>query len=337
MAFDPTAGRFGGGSLHAAGLTLQSLATPLFPTKVKYETVFNFGFNFKAVATDSYDSITAGKPIVALPNNLGASALLAGLLYLNPANGGGNLVMGLLGSNNLGLQAAGRANLLDGRQHWVEVQLKISSNAANGSCTIYVDGIQDLVYTGATAVAGVTSLNGNVNVWNGAPNNANAHMWFDDFILWDATGTPASDVTTFPIGPQRIVTLDPNADGDSIDFTPSAVGTHFGLVSGSYNAASYVSDAAANTGKLELFKFPALPFVPNAITALVLNLFGQNPGSTSLSILPKVKLAGTVGTGASVLLANGVNKLSQTPFPRDPSGNVWVAANVNTAQAGVGD
>jgi hypothetical protein len=268
---------------------------------------------------------------------LGSGAQLAGILYVNPANGGGNIVMGLLGSTNLGLQAAGRANLLDGRQHWVEVQLKISSNAANGICTVYVDGVQDLVYTGATAVGALTSLNGNVNLWNGAPNNANAHIWFDDFVLWDTTGNAALDLTTFPVGPQRIVTLDPNADGDNIDFTPSAVGTHFGLVSGSYNSASYVSDASGNTGHLELFKFPALPFVPNAITTLVLNLFGENPGSTALNILPKVKLSGTVATGASIRLSNGVNKLSQTSFPRDPAGNVWVPANVNIVQAGVGD
>jgi hypothetical protein len=245
----------------------------------------------------------------------------------------GQHIMGLTSIGQLGVTAPGystavltsTAFVVDNAWHWVE--LEYFMNGASGTTQLYIDGVsQGSVTTNLTAALAVTSVN------FGGGYNFGGIQYFDDIIIWDDQGTTFN---SFPLGPRRISTLVPNADGDLAQFTPKSGTSHFAMVNGGYTSTNYVSDGS--TGNVDLYKFPSLAYSPTSINAVVGNYYGQNTGAGSTNLIPKVKTSGTTASGATQTMTVGVNSLLQNAFVTDAGGTAWAASAVNAMQIGMGD
>ncbi|MBG1252209.1 hypothetical protein [Burkholderia pseudomallei] len=300
------------------------MQTPIF-ANVNVSNQLYFGFWVKGPLPNTDASSSYGNSGLGLPNSNGGSFSLvtAGVTV------SGAVQLLKLGSTTT--LATGTVNICDNNWHWVEIGVLLSSTSS-GWAKVYVDGVQQINYSGAT-MSGAYTLNGNITLsFLQNTNGSNQTWYYDDFIAWDNTGT---SMNTFPLGPQRISTLVPNADGDTLQFTPSTAGTHYTCVDGDYTATSYVSDGA--TGNTDLYKFPSLAYNPANISAVVAQYWGQNPGTGSANLIAKLKTNGTLVSGNTFGLSNGANHLYTNPFYTDASGAAWTATSVNAMQVGLGD
>lgn len=311
LAYNATGGRFGGGALTNA---LSSLGSTLLSRGVSIPSgaKVRIGFSIK-YATGQTGSPIASAYIVGLNTN--------SILHLNAA---GLLSVSILGNNTIVLTSSIAVN--DNNWHWVELEYYL--NGSSGSTQLYIDGV---LQGSATANLSPAQSVSSVNIGLGYGNATVGTAFIDDVIVWDDQG---STFNTFPLGPRRISTLVPNADGDLVQFTPKTGTSHFAMVNGGYASTNYVSDTG--TGNTELFRFPSLSYSPTSLNAVVGNYFGQNTGSGSTSLIPKLKTSGTTGSGSTLTLSVGANSLLQSPFVTDAGGTAWTASAVNAMQLGMG-
>jgi hypothetical protein len=325
-----TAGKFGGQALAVgayytpAGMVTRSLG-------LSTANALYFGFWYKQNGLPNGDpSGGYGHSGLGLPNTTGANETL--LSIGNGIGQTGALALVQLGSGSTVL-ARGSAIVTDNAWHWIEVGIQLSTTSS-GWAKVYVDSILQINYTGVT-MSNVT-LTGALQIAAMQNQNGGVSAWYDDFIFYDSTGSNADfNGTNFPLGPRRISLLVPNADGDTTQFTPLSGTSHYAMVNGGYASTNYVSDS--NTGDIDLYKFPALPYLPAKVNAVVASYWAQNSGGGSATLTPKIKTGGTVGSGTSVSLPTSNNTLIQQTFYTDASGAAWSGSSVNAMQAGMGD
>ncbi|WP_398332389.1 hypothetical protein [Vulcanococcus sp.] len=310
FTFASTAGKFGGGALtnSSSPYSFQVVKGVSIPSGAKVRV----GFYLKYSSGTTAGGTSAGYYNVGFNNN--------SALSLTPL---GQLAVVNYGGSTPCITSSAFVN--DGNFHWVELEYYL--NGSSSTAQLYIDGISQGSYTGffasAQAIISVTVALGYTFSGTG---------WIDDVIVWDDQG---SNFNTFPIGPRRISTLVPNADGDLAQFTPKTGTSHYAMVNGGFASTNYVSDSG--TGNVDLYKFPALPYSPTSINAVVGNYFAQNTGSGTTSLIPKLKTSGTTVSGATQTLTVGINSLYQAAFLTDAGGSSWSATSVNAMQLGMGD
>ena len=316
--FNGTTGRFGSGAI-----TLHS-NYPGYPSKVISYTVsntvpINYGFWYK----DSLSSTNVGagafnSTFITTGGNWSMLAVVAGSNVLKLNNDLNGAHGQTIGSHTVGGSG----------WHWIEVSTLFHTSA--GYVKVYVDGILDISYSGATcASVPATILNilpGQCSQWF---NNGNIYL--DDFIVWDGSGTA---VNNFPLGPQRISTFVPTANGDLSGFTPSA-GTNYTCVNSGFAGTNSVSDTS--TGVTDLYAFGTISYNPLNINAVVANYYGQNAGVGTAFLHPTIKTGTTVLTTGTIQLTNGTNRNYQAVFESDANGTGWTTSTINTIQVGITD
>jgi hypothetical protein len=216
----------------------------------------------------------------------------------------------------------GTINVCDGNWHWVEIKRFYAPGSA--SFVIYVDTIAQ------------GSTGGNAS---GSPGTydfisaAGITIWIDDDILYDdSTGVPTS--ANFPIGPRQISTLRPTSDGVCTFSTLSAGTSHYALVNETSpdGDASYVQDGTS--GDQDLLNFTSLGYTPASITAVMGNIYVDNPSGGLINNQLVCK------SGATTAISAGANTPTiyvtrQAAFNVDPNTSAaWTAAGVNAAQFG---
>lgn len=310
LAFGATAGRFGGGAMYSSGAPYLTVLTKT--VSVPSGAKLRVGFYIKYTAGTAPTGSGSGFYVVGANSNSIVSINNSGQLTITP-----------FGSTSAVLGSAVVVN--DGNFHWVEVEYFL--NGASGTAQMWIDGVSQGSYTGnlgsAVTITSVTFGFGYIFSNTG---------WLDDVVIWDDQG---SSFNTFPLGPRRISTLVPNADGDLAQFTPKSGTSHYAMVNGGYGSTNYVSDGG--TGNVDLYKFPSLSYSPSSINAVVANYYGQNTGSGTTNLIPKLKTSGTTVSGSTQTLTVGNNSLIQSAFVTDAGGFAWTAAAVNAMQVGMGD
>lgn len=311
MTFVSNGGRFGGGVVQTP-FTRQMLKA--FPTALAAGSVVGIGFSYMmSGGVPTGDVGIIGGPSGYWLSVQASTGKLKAVEYGAPST----------------VYFTGGTNVCDGQWHWIELWVTLQTSAT-GALQAWVDGVSQ---GSASSVATLSSTSflplPSIGINTSA--NTNTHN-FDDFIVWDNTGTTFNSA---PLGPQRISTLNPNADGDLTQFTPSVAGSHYSCVNGGYGATTYVSDTS--TGNVDLYKYPSLAYSPPSVLAVVANYWGQDPGTVSANLIAKLKTGGTVATGSTFALSLGANKLFQNPFYTDAGSAAWTATSVNAMQVGVGD
>lgn len=308
-----TDGRFSGGAFNAtfSGYILKTLAS-----SVATAGTLNFAFWFKTGAgTQSgfvqFDTTGGG----------------GGGQQMFNTNSSGQPVLYKLGSGTAII--TGSTNICDGQYHWVEVTVTLQTSAT-GSAQMWVDGISQ------GSVSSTVTLNG--ASWSPVTgirfgNGSSTTTYFDDVLVWDATG---SFFNTTNIGPQKISTLKPSGDSTPLQFTPDTGTTHYSQITGGFSNAHYVQDGS--TGNVDMYTYPSLGYTPATVRAVIANMYAQNPGTGTPSLIPKLKTSSTTVSGTTITLSSGgVNNLYSQVWYQDATNTNWTASTVNSSTVGIGD
>lgn len=310
-AFSATGGRFGGGAITSSSVprSLSFSRAVSVPSLAK----LRLAFSMRASTGWTLGGISTGFPLISVNGQ-----------HVMGISTAGQLVITVLGGSIP--QFTSTAIVVDNAYHWVELEYYL--NGTSSTAQLYVDGVSQGTLTGVNlnAAVAITSV-----AFSGGYNSGGTH-YYDDIVVWDDQGTTFN---SFPLGPRRISTLVPNADGDLAQFTPKTGTSHFAMVNGGYSSTNYVSDSG--TGNVDLYKFPSLAYSPTSINAVVGNYYGQNTGAGSTNLIPKVKTSGTTASGTTLTMTVGTNSLLQSGFTTDAGGSAWTSSAVNAMQIGMGD
>lgn len=258
-----------------------------------------------------------------------------GAYYSMIMDGAGNNLISCNGSNlvlvnKTNIVATGTTYIADG-WHWIECSFLF--NGASSQVTAYVDGIQQ--FTGTYNLSNfpaqaLTKLSVGTGV--GAVANPSALSCMDDFIVWDNTGTTFN---TFPLGARRIGLMTPNGAGASTQFSSSGASANWQNASQAWGGTAYNADGG--TGNYDLFTMSALPYTPQVINAVTVQVQAQNPGADgNHNVITKLQSSGAIASGASRVLT-ATNVIYSDAYTKDGAGNAWTLANLNAAQCGYGD
>ena len=221
--------------------------------------------------------------------------------------------------------ATSAAPLPVGGWMWIEVAVKVDTQANGGKVHIKVNGEDFLIFNGNTYTAGPKSVN-LIGLWT----VRGVLTRYDDIIIHTSRGEAP---TTF-LGDVRLDTLRPNADGDSSGSTPSS-GPRWDAV----NDISLDGDAtyveASTVGATDLYQFSNFPIPPQSVIAVAVTTVAKATGTTNRKLKIKAKSGATVGESPAVTVTPGSYRPVTYTFATNPAtGQPWTPAEVDAAQFG---
>jgi len=279
--------------------------TQLFPAKT------DFYLSYQA-----YPSTwgSGGRPSWCLQNS-GTN-----IIYWNhPSDTNTNFYLGngtLIGSLTTRMYAATR---------WYLVEIHIIVHSTNGLVNVRIDGIDEITWTGNTAVSGPA-----IDRWYA--NSSYTDFYLDDIIINDTTGT----INNSWMGGCKIEALSPIGPGSSTQWNPST-GANWDCVNEvPISETDYVTSNLA--GALDLYDLASLPAgVSTASQFLglkVLNAIART--GTTISYIKN-----SLRTNSSDVFSDPVTVptsllFQSTTWEINPvSGTTWTYMDINALEAGV--
>lgn len=279
---------------------------------------------------------------VLIPTGMAFNMLTANLGQLLPIPNSVTAVGSCLGLNTSGqlcvfnptdtsgtALAAGPA-LAAGVWHHIELSAVFSTTV--GAYVLRVDGLPALNISGINNWASGATLLGKLGLSgaSGTNNNSGYLMSFDDFIVWDNTG---SAFNTFPRGPKRITTLNPTGAGSSTQFTPSN-GSNYSVAAQAWGGSSTLTATAS--GQTDLYTTAGIAYSPSVVDGVLVTALANNPaGDASVNLTPKIQTQSVQSGGATTL---GIATAEASAlFLLDATGNPLTPSTINSMQIGFGD
>ncbi|MDD2886156.1 MAG: hypothetical protein PHT48_14080 [Dechloromonas sp.] len=207
---------------------------------------------------------------------------------------------------------------------WYHLEMKVFCHPTSGTVEVRIDGVTVISLTGINTQTGAHAYHDKVSL-TGAQFN-----YLDDFYVCDGSGTTVNNLQ----GVCKVVGLLPNADTDTIEWTPSSGSTHYNLVdSNPPNTSDYIfSSTQTNT---DLYTYPDL-IGTGTIIGFQLNTQAMLSDGTSIVLQTPVVSDGTTDLGPDYTLTSGTYtdfKHISTTNPH--TGSVWTVDGLNAAQIGV--
>jgi hypothetical protein len=210
--------------------------------------------------------------------------------------------------------------LTAGVWHWIEIE----HNSANSTATLYIDGLL------IGAVGGITKTSNFISVGCSGFIPPGSSTLLDDIVWWDNLGTA---LTSFPLGPQRIATLLPDAPGTTTQFTPSAATNWQGLTGA--GAFGGTGNLGTTTPLLDYVRVSDLPWAPFSGSGAVAFTALTDVGQPGTSLRPRLSLGGTEYIGDPIAIPVFQSEIHATPTSSGSSaGSAPSILDFNNAQAG---
>lgn len=238
----------------------------------------------------------------------------SGQVQIRRGTGGGTII------------ATSTLNLVADAWHYFEVKLLCAD--AGGLCTVRVDEVEFVTFSGDTRNSGSAPIDA-IRFFH-TTNGASA---LDDLVILDATGSaPYNDF----IGERVIKAKRPTGNGASSEWGGSDGNStdNYQLVDDDpVNTTDYVSSNVA--GQRDLYDMSAAIGL-NSVDAVQVVTYASKSDSGVRSFKPLLRSSvGTVDEGATQALSTSWASYYAPIELTNPDGSAWTPVNVNTIQAGV--
>lgn len=212
---------------------------------------------------------------------------------------------------------------------WYYVEVKIVAGSS-GSYTVKVGG--NVVLTGSGDTRAVVGHDYNSSFALTNPYFSSLITYFDDLYCLDGSGTVNNDF----LGNMRIVTIRPDAAGDSTQFTPDS-GNNYARVNEAIcgDDSNYVQDAVAD--EKDLYNYGALGGVLTSIAGIVVITDCRETDATSFNLKTVCKSGATESDDAGQVIGS-INYVSRRRLMEtDPNtaSLPWTPTTLEAAQFGV--
>jgi len=221
------------------------------------------------------------------------------------------------------------------RWQWVEIAFTFHNSA--GAVQIYVDGTQVVNETGLDTnrdAGGNDSLGAISYASQGRipTDNADKHS-YNDVIVWDDSG---SNINTFPLGPQRVATLRPDAEGTTIQFTPQTGTDNSAMVDEVGGADVSTYNESSTVGHIDMYTVDNLAFTPTTVNAVQVSAQVEATSTTDREFKLKADDGTTIGASGDMQTPNGGTEYWQNHiWELNPTGAAWTETTVNGMEIGI--
>ena len=203
-------------------------------------------------------------------------------------------------------------------------ELKATISDTVGSYELRMNGVPVL------SASNVDTKNGGTGVVNRLVFSPLTDQGIDDVYICDTTGTSCNDF----LGDSRVVVLKPNANGDTINFTPST-GSNFQCVDEVSQDGDGTRVLGSSAGNVDLYQFEDLTVNPQAIHAVKITSVVKKSDTGLASFSNKIKSGTTTVNGDTNVLTTAY-RLYSTTLEKDPNTNQsWTRSSVDLIQAGI--
>lgn len=212
-----------------------------------------------------------------------------------------------------------------GAFHFIEVKAQINSSIGANGFLVYVNGALEITVT--TAADTNSTANNYCNAIQLGGTTAAPNQYFDDMYI--------SDSGLYLTNP-RIVTLYPNGNGNSSDFTGSDGNStdNYALVNSTlYQTTTYTQSSTVN--HRDLYTIGNLPYTPDTIHAVTVCSLLARDASGARSAKTTLRQNSVNYDGTAIVLSETATYYS-TVYTTDPNTTAaWTLSGVNAIEAGV--
>lgn len=230
------------------------------------------------------------------------------------AHTGGNIVLGGTGP---GVIAPNR---------WFGVEIEIT-HAASGSVTVWVNGVEVLALTGVATNFSGNSYAGQVRL----AESLNVGAYFDDYRVWDNTGSTQNAPIGTGLQDSRIITKMPSGAGALTQFTPNGASANWQCVDDNPpdGDTTYVSGSTASLE--DAYAAPAAGFSA-APVMVVARAYARKDDAGTRVLAAGFDSSGNTSVGTHVTLGSSYAFVDGC-IPDDPNTSaLWTAAGADAAQ-----
>jgi len=209
---------------------------------------------------------------------------------------------------------------------WYYMELKVYVHSTAGTIELRIDGDTVLTETGVNTKTGSNDYNSEFSLGG---HYMYCHADYDDLYFLDGTGSTNNDF----LGIVRVVSILPNAAGDSTQFTPS-VGDNYSCVNEEVTSGdTYVT--SATSGNLDLYNYTDLSGITTGILGIQINTDLGLTDGTPFGLITECKSNG-VTSDDSAQTVSGSWYTKKRVMQLNPDGSVaWTPTTINAAQFGI--
>ena len=223
-----------------------------------------------------------------------------------------------LGTTAAGLISANTA-------HYIE--LKVLIHDSTGTVDLYVDGVSRLSLTSQDTKDGGTNSYVDRVTFTGVSGN---QMILDDIYIANGAGSLNNDV----LGDVHVETLYPNAEGATIQWTPSTGTDNAALIDepNTPNTTDYNSDSTP--GNIDMFDMDALSDASLEVFGVQMNSYAAKDTTDTIQFRHRINSDSNIANGADNALNTAWLHFVEM-FETDPDGGgQWTGAQLNAAEFG---
>lgn len=220
------------------------------------------------------------------------------------------------------LAGSSGANLTYGRWHYIEIKTKVHSTA--GTVEVRVGGVPVISISGVNTQVGSHAYHN--KCWFYLSN-----FNFDDFYLADTTGTVNNDF----LGNVRVVTLFPNGDGGTNEWTTSSGTDHYALVDEGIENDDTDYIESSTSGQTDLWTYGDISGT-GSIAGVQLATVCRDTNTPVFSIKSLAKSGATTSEDTAQVVGMADFGTLRRIVETDPNTSaLWNPSGFNAAQFGV--
>jgi hypothetical protein len=212
---------------------------------------------------------------------------------------------------------------------WYWIEMKVLCNGSTGTYEIRVGGVNVASDTGVNTKAGSHNYHNSIKLEN---LTSPSFVHYDDLYILDGGGAVNNDF----LGNMKVLSILPDGDSATVQFTPSAAVDHNTLVSENPidDDTTYVEDTVV--GHQDIYDYGTVVGAGSSIAGVQINSCVRETDANSFTLkMPIISGANTSTDAGQAVGTTNYTILHRISETNPNTSNAWTATSLNAAQFGV--
>lgn len=212
---------------------------------------------------------------------------------------------------------------------WFYFEMKILTHDSAGTVDVVINGTSFISLTGQDTQEGANAYHTAFRLADAVYNGEDVR--FDDLYFLDGTGSVNNDI----LGNRKVIALDPDGDGDSSNWTPSAGNNYENVDDGGLIDDDTTYNETITDAHQDLYTYDDLPGDVATVDGIQINTDTRvTTGSMDLSSTVKTGTTTDQGTPDTITSTSYVSSVRIAEEDPDTA-TAWTPSGVNGAQFGI--
>lgn len=214
---------------------------------------------------------------------------------------------------------------------WYYLELKVYIHSTSGSFELRVDGVPVLSASGVNTMPYGSSGVNNFSIGKFQNTNGLRYCRYDDIYVCDSSGSKNNNF----LGDCSVISLYPNADGTTTQFTPTGNANNWMCVDESSNDGDNTYVSSSTVGNKDLYNITAITNNPNVIHGAQIKTLMKSSDAGPIGVRNIVLSGSTTANGNTESITTTYTRYS-TILEDDPNtSSAWTKSAIDNLQIGV--